>query len=123
MELLCEKSGGVLRELIRLAKKACEVALRQKMTQIKLKIAQEAVREVRKIYSIEDYHFPELDTVQRTGEPSSNTFDSANGKITICDELLHYKLILGYQDPEKGRWFDINPILIEDLERWRATNS
>ena len=31
--------------------------------------------------------------------------------------------ILGYQDPEQGRWFDINPILIDDLERWRAANA
>ena len=124
LKLMCEKSGGVMRELVRLARKACEVALVKKTAQIDLAIANDAVREVRKIYSIEDYHFPELDRVHRTGELTSNTFDSPrDGKIVICDELLHYKLILGYEDPERGRWFDINPILIEDLERWQAART
>jgi len=123
LELLCEKSGGVLRDLVRLARTACEVALRKKTNRVNLPIAQEAIREDRRTYSIEDYHFSELDTVHRTGALTSNSFDSPrHGKIVICDELLHYKLILGYQDPERGGWFDINPILLDDLERWRAAN-
>jgi len=119
LELLCEKSGGVMRDLVRLARTACEVALRKKTSQVDLAIAQEAIREDRRTYSIEDYQFPELDAVHRTGGLSSKTFDSPkHGKIVICHELLHYKLVLGYYDPNFGSWFDINPILSEDLERW-----
>lgn len=124
LELLCEKSGGVLRDLVRLARTACEVALRKKTNQVNLTIAQEAIREDWRTYSIEDYHFSELDAVHHTGALTSNSFDSLkHGKIVICDELLHYKLILGYQHPEHGRWFDINPILLDDLVRWRAANA
>jgi hypothetical protein len=122
--LLSEKSGGVIRDLVRLARTACEVALRKKMTQIDLGVAQEAIRDDRRTYSIEDYHFPELASVHQTGALTSNTFDSPkHGKIVICDELLHYKLVLGYEDEVRGRWFDVNPILLEDLERWRAANA
>lgn len=122
LELLCEKSGGVMRDLVRLARTACEVALRKQMNRVTLAIAQEAVQEDRRTYSIEDYHFPELDIVHHTGKLTSNSFDSPkHGKIVICDELLHYKLILGYRDPEQGRWFDVNPILIDDLKRYQAT--
>lgn len=121
LELLCEKSGGVMRDLVRLTRTACEVALQKGMRQVNLAIAQEAVREERQTYTIEDYQFPELDIVRRTGKLTSTTFDSPKrGKVVICDELLQYKLILGYQDPQQGRWFDINPILVDDLNRWQA---
>ncbi|PZO51651.1 MAG: hypothetical protein DCF15_14660 [Phormidesmis priestleyi] len=120
IELLCEKSGGVMRDLVRLARTACMVALQEKATRITQEIAEEAVREERRTYSIEDYHFPELDEVNRTGSTTSNVFDSPRGKVVICEELLHHKLILGYEDPGQGRWFDINPILADDLKRWRA---
>jgi hypothetical protein len=122
LNLLCEKSGGVMRDLVRLAKTSCEVALRKRARQVNLATAEEAVREVRSSFSIEDYHFPELETVHATGQLTSNTYDSPrDGKIVICDKLLHFKLILGYEDPKKGRWFDVNPIVIEELERWQAT--
>ena len=125
LELLCEKSGGVMRDLIRLARTACEVGLRKRVARVDLSIAREAVREVRKIYAIEDYHFPELDKVRRTGQLTTEAFDSprTGTQVVICDELLHYKLVLGYEDRERGRWFDVNPILMEDVERWRATNA
>lgn len=121
LELLCEKSGGVMRDLVRLARTACEIASRKKMSRVDLALAQEAIREDREGYTIADYQFPELDTVHRTGALTSNTFDSPkHGKTVICDELLHHKLVLGYQDLEYGRWFDINPILSGDLERWQT---
>jgi hypothetical protein len=121
VDLLCEKSGGVMRDLVRLVNTSCEVGLQKRVKQIDLEIAREAVREERKSYSIQDYHFAELDWVRREGTLNNNTFDSPrSGKIVICDELLHYKFILGYYDPECGWWFDINPILREDLKRWQV---
>jgi hypothetical protein len=121
LNLLCEKSGGVLRDLVRLARTSCEVALNKQSSRVTLAIAQEAVREERRTYFIEDYQFPELDAVHRTGELTNKSFDSPkHGSIVICNELLHHKLILGYQHPMHGNWFDINPILSDDLERWRA---
>ena len=121
--LLCEKSGGVMRDLVRLVSTTCVVALQEQVDRITLAVAKKAVREERKTYFIKDYYFPELDTVNRTGTTTSKIFDSPRDKIIICDELLHHKLILGYEDPEYGRWFDVNPILFEDLERWRAARS
>jgi hypothetical protein len=120
MDLLCEKSGGVMRELVRLVRTACEVALRKQASKIDRAIAEEAVREEHRTYTIEDYHFPELETVHRTGKLSSNEFDSPkHGRIVICNELLHYKLVLGYNDKKYERWFDVNPMLWVDLERWQ----
>jgi hypothetical protein len=122
LDLLCEKSGGVMRDLVRLARKACEVALSRKVSQITHDIALEAVQQEHKIYTIEDYHFPELAAVHRDGQLTNNTFDSPkHGKVVICNELLHYKLILGYQSPNRDRWFDVNPILLADLDRWQKT--
>jgi hypothetical protein len=119
MELLCEKSGGVLRDLVRLARMACQVALSRRVSRIDRSIAEEAVREEHRIYTIEDYHFPELEAVHRTGKLSSNVFNSPDGTIVICNELLHYKLVLGYNDKKYERWFDVNPMLWVDLERWQ----
>jgi hypothetical protein len=123
LDVLCEKSGGVMRDLVRLVRKACEVALGQKVKKITHGIALEAIEHERRTYTIEDYHYPELDTVRRSGQLTNNTFDTAKlGKVVICNELLHYKLILGYQDSKRGRWFDVNPVLWADLERWRKAN-
>ncbi len=44
LDLLCEKSGGVMRDLVRLARTAGEVAFRKKMNEINLAIAQDAIR-------------------------------------------------------------------------------
>ncbi|MEM9212857.1 MAG: hypothetical protein AAGD25_00640 [Cyanobacteria bacterium P01_F01_bin.150] len=123
LELMCEKSGGVMRDLVRLARMACTVASKKRASKIDVAIVKDAIREVRRIYSIEDYHFPELVLVHRTGKRSSNTFDvPSKGTIVICDELLHHRLILGYRDPDRGRWFDVHPILMDDLNRWQAAN-
>ncbi|MEO0457930.1 MAG: hypothetical protein AAF152_15305 [Cyanobacteria bacterium P01_A01_bin.114] len=104
LALLCEKSGGVMRDLVRLARTASELALRNQKSQVDLTLAEDAVREERKDYTIADYHFPELDAVHQTGQLTTNAFDSPReGSIVICDELLHYKLVLGYQDPKQGR--------------------
>lgn len=123
LELICEKSGGVMRDLVRLARTACEIGLRNKLIYVNLETAQEAVREVRREYNLSDYHYPELDSIHRTGKLTTQTHSLPNkGEFIICDELLQNKLVLGYYNQMQDSWFDINPILIEDLKRWQAAN-
>ena len=123
-EIICEKSGGVMRDLVRLARTACEVSLRRKLLYIDLDVAQEAVQEVRREYNLSDYHFPELDKIHHTGRLTTNTHSLPNkGEFVICDELLQNKFVLGYYNSNRKSWFDVNPILVEDLKAWQATNS
>ena len=123
-EIICEKSGGVMRDLVRLARTACEVSLRRNLLYIDLDAAQEAVQEVRREYNLSDYHFPELDKIHRTGLLTTNTHSLPNkGEFVIGDELLQNKFVLGYYNSNRKSWFDVNPILVEDLKAWQATNS
>ncbi|GAB1539576.1 hypothetical protein NUACC21_22430 [Scytonema sp. NUACC21] len=124
LELICDKSGGVMRDLVRLARTACEIGLRNKLILVTLEIAQEAVQEVRREYNLSDYHYPELDSIHRTGKLTTKAHSLPNkGEFIICDELLQNKLVLGYYNSRQESWFDINPILIEDLKRWQAANN
>jgi len=124
LELLCEKSGGVMRDLIRLAGIACKVAKRKQAASIDIAIAEEAVKKLHNYYRIYDFHFPELAAIHRTGQLTTNKHSlPERGEFVICDDLLQNKLALGYHDEATGRrWYDINPILIEDLKPWKATN-
>jgi hypothetical protein len=123
LELICEKSGGVMRDLVRLARTSCEVALRKKLIHVDLDAAQGAVQEVRREYNLSDYHYPELESVHRTGGLTTKTHSlPSKGEFVICDELLQNKFVLGYYDQQHNSWFDVNPIIREDLERWQATN-
>jgi hypothetical protein len=124
LELICEKSGGVMRDLVRLARTACEVGLRNKLNSVDLDTAQEAVQEVRKEYNLSDYHYPELYSIHKTGKLTTKTHTLPNkGEFIICDELLQNKIVLGYYNSRQEPWFDINPILIEDLQRWQTANN
>jgi hypothetical protein len=90
---------------------------------VDLDAAQEAVQEVRREYNLSDYHYPELDSVHRTGCLTTKIHSlPSKGEFVICDELLQNKFVLGYYDNRRNSWFDVNPILIEDLERWQAAN-
>lgn len=123
LELLCEKSGGVMRDLIRLSRTACQIAVKYQLICVNQQVAEEAVKEERKAYTISDYHFPELAKVHQTGRLTTNTHNLPDkGEFVICDELLQNKFVLGYYDQNKNSWFDVNPILIEDLERWQSAN-
>ena len=124
VELMCEKSGGVMRDLVRLARTSCEFGLQKKLLFIDLETAKTAVQEVRKEYNLNDYHYPELDFVHRHGKLTTKTHSLPNrGEFIICDELLQNKLVLGYYNSIQESWFDINPIMIEDLQRWQAANN
>ena len=124
LELICEKSGGVMRDLVRLARTACEIGLRNRLGLIDLETAKEAVQEVRKEYNLSDYHYPELDKIHRSGQLTTTTHSlPGKGEFIICDELLQNKLVLGYYNSRQQSWFDINPILLEDFQRWQTANS
>lgn len=124
LDFICEKSGGVIRDLVRLARATCLVASRKNLIYVDLDIAKEAVQEDRREYNLSDYHFPEMDIVHRTGRLTTNTYSLPNkGEFVICDELLKNKLVLGYYDVSRTSWFDVNPILLDDLERWQAANT
>jgi hypothetical protein len=123
LELICEKSGGMMRDLVRLARTACEVALRKKMLNVDLEVAKETVQQIRKEYVLSDYHYPELDIVHRTGRLTTKTHSlPGKGEFVISEELLQNKFVLSYYDNQNNLWFDVNPILLEDLERWQAAN-
>ncbi|NEO76708.1 P-loop NTPase fold protein [Moorena sp. SIO4G3] len=51
LDLLSEKSGGVIRDLIRLARTACQVAVKNKKEYVDTTIAQEAIQEERRAIS------------------------------------------------------------------------
>lgn len=123
LELICEKSGGVMRDLVRLARTSCQVGYKKNFLHVDLEIAKEAVLENRKEYNLSDYHFPEMDVIHRTGKLTSRTHNlGAKGELVIADELLQNKFVLGYYESGHS-WFDVNPILMEDLQRWQASNS
>lgn len=123
LELICEKSGGVIRDLVRLALIACRIASRRRLSHVDLAVAKEAVQEECGSYNLSDYHFPEMDKIHRTGRLTTTTYSLPNkGEFVICDELLKIKHVLGYYDASHTSWFDVNPILIEKLKRWQAVN-
>ena len=124
LELICEKSGGVIRDLVRLARTACEIGLRKRLNLVDLDTAKSAVQEVRREYNLDDYQYPEIHSVHITGKLTSKTHSlPQKGEFIICDELLQNKLVLGYYNSRQKSWFDINPILIEDLQRWQEANN
>jgi hypothetical protein len=125
LELICEKSGGLMRELIRLARTACEISLEKKLFSVDLEVAQIAVQDVHREYNLEDYHYPILQSLHLTGKLVTTTHSlPGRGEFIICDELLQNKIVLGYSNSRQEPWFDINPILLEDLLRWQnAQNS
>ena len=85
-------------------------------------MAEQAVKEERQAYTISDYQFPELAAIHRTGRLTTKTHTLPNkGEFVISDELIQNKFLLGYYDKNQNPWFDVNPILIEDLQRWQAT--
>ncbi|NER46893.1 MAG: AAA family ATPase [Symploca sp. SIO1A3] len=123
IDLLCEKSGGVMRDLIRLARTSCEVALKKKREYVDKVTAEDAVKEERKAYTLRDYHFPELAKVHQTGRLTTNSYSlPSKGNFVICDELLQNKFVLGYYDENLHEWYDVNPILLEDVQRWEIKN-
>ncbi|HEY9802258.1 MAG TPA: ATP-binding protein [Leptolyngbyaceae cyanobacterium] len=114
-------SGGVLRELIRLANICCLICLRlvrQKPGEkivIDDQIIEQAIKEIRNELSLrlgkEDFKI--LQTTYEDFEPD-------DVKQPEFLELLHGLYILEYRNDET--WYDIHPILVETLKRRELRN-
>ncbi len=125
-DLLCEKSGGVMRDLIRLAGEACLLASTKKLAAVDLPTAEAVIRkELGSRFNLHEYHYPRLTAIRQTGRLTSQvTSLTDQEEMRICDEMLLNKLALGYQDASTGKpWFDINPLIAEDVEQWQTPPS
>ncbi|MBU7581465.1 MAG: ATP-binding protein [Nostoc sp. TH1S01] len=109
-------SGGVLRELIRIANVCCLICLRlikqtpEARIVIDSQVIEQAIKEIRNELSLrlgkEDFKI--LKTIYEDFEPD-------DVKQSEFLELLHGLFILEYRNDET--WYDIHPILIETLKR------
>ena len=115
-------SGGVLRELIRLANVCCRICLRlirQKPGEkivIDDQIIEQAIKQIRNDLSMrlgrEDFEI--LKTTY-------NNFEPDDVKQQEFLELLHGLYILEYRNDET--WYDVHPILVENLRRRGLINA
>ncbi|MBD2338415.1 ATP-binding protein [Calothrix sp. FACHB-156] len=115
-------SGGVLRELIRLANVCCLICLRlirrkpEERIVIDDQVIEQAIKEIRNELSLrlgkEDLRI--LATTYHNFEPE-------DVKQSEFLELLHGLYILEYRNDET--WYDIHPILVETLRRRGMINS
>ncbi|MBD2598066.1 ATP-binding protein [Nostoc spongiaeforme FACHB-130] len=109
-------SGGVLRELIRIANVCCLICLRlikqtpEAKIVIDSQVIEQAIKEIRNELSLrlgkEDFKI--LKTIYEDFEPD-------DVKQSEFLELLHGLFILEYRNDET--WYDVHPILIETLKR------
>ncbi|MBW4522218.1 MAG: KAP family NTPase [Scytolyngbya sp. HA4215-MV1] len=121
--LLCEKSGGVMRDLIRLCYEACILAKQNKLTIVDLPTSEAAIRKERgSRFNLHEYHFPRLAAIRQTGRLTSGVKSLTDREeMEICDEMLLNKLALGYRDASTGKpWFDVNPLIAEDVALWQT---
>ncbi|MDZ8261153.1 ATP-binding protein [Nostoc sp. ChiQUE01b] len=115
-EMIVVYSGGVLRELIRLANICCLICLRLirrkpgERIVIDDQIIEQAIKEIRNDLSLrlgkEDFQI--LKTTYENFEPD----DVQQSEFL---ELLHGLRILEYRNDET--WYDVHPILVETLKR------
>ncbi|WP_103127048.1 AAA family ATPase, partial [Nostoc cycadae] len=109
-------SGGVLRELIRIANVCCRICLRlirQKPGEkivIDEQILEQAIKQIRNDLSIrlgrEDFEILKITYEQ---------FDPQDVQQQKFLELLHGLYVLEYRNDET--WYDVHPILVETLKR------
>jgi len=109
-------SGGVLRELIRIAKECCRICLRTIRRNpsaeviINDKILLEAINKIRNDFSIR-LGKVDIDILQSVYEQ----FMPNDPKQAEFLDLLHGLYVLEYRTDET--WYDVHPILIESLKR------
>jgi nucleoside-triphosphatase THEP1 len=114
-------SGGVLRELIRIAKECCRICLRMIRRNpsaeviIDDKILLQAINKIRNDFSIR-LGKVDIDILQSVYEQ----FMPNDPKQAEFLDLLHGLYVLEYRTDET--WYDVHPIIIETLRRQGAIN-
>ena len=122
INLLVQKSGGLLRDLIRLTQTSCREAMVAKVDYIDKKHAEKAVQELANEQSkgLGDIHWQELAKVHETKKITTTLAKlSVAGEIkevAVCNQLLSGRHIFSYSD-EAGTWFDVHPILLANIAK------
>ncbi len=119
--VLVEKSGGLLRDLIRLCQTACRGAFREAVDRVDGRLAEAAVRALTREQAgnLLSVHWEVLHEVHRTKRLSDRVAELPEGgeirRVVVCHQLLEGRHILAYANDET--WFDAHPFLLADLAR------
>ncbi|MBD2486216.1 ATP-binding protein [Aulosira sp. FACHB-615] len=116
VEKLVVQSGGVLRELIRIANECCRICLRlirrkpDEKVLIDDSILEQAINKIRNDYSIRlgKIEFEVLQSIY-------DNFMPDDPKQLEFLDLLHGLYVLEYRNDET--WYDVHPIIVETLRR------
>ena len=107
LELLAEKSGGLLRTLIDLTNEACLLAIVNKRTKVSVADVEVAVGKERASYarSLQPTHYTALRETRKT-KIIENTQE--------YQDLLFNLSVLEYRNDDPNPWYDVHPI-VQDL--------
>ena len=108
-ELIAKKSGGNVRQLIKIVKESALKANRNKSTTIILTDVKDALHDIRRDYSSASMEIKEfLDFINENKNPKDYSDDSIK-KLKIA---TNQSLIFAYYNGEI--WYDLNPIILDD---------
>jgi len=108
-ELIAKKSGGNIRQLIKIVKESALKAHRNKSETIILADVKDALHDIRRDYSSASVEIKEfLDFIEKNKNPKDYSDDSIK-KLKIA---TNESLIFAYYNGEI--WYDLNPIILDD---------
>jgi hypothetical protein len=107
LELLCEKSGGLVRHLLELTSTACIRASLKKRSKIHLEDVEDAVGRMRATYSrmITPEQKIRLQEIYASKQIQNSELDQ---------QLLYSLMLLEYRNDDPNPWYDVHPI-VQDL--------
>ena len=108
LELLAEKSGGLIRSLISLTNEACLQALLKGRTQVRLEDVQVAVKEDL-ANSLRILRKDQLDLLREIRQQKS--IDNTEP----YQQLLYNLSVLEYRNDDPTPWYDVHPVLWDNL--------
>lgn len=107
--LIAKKSGGNLRQLVKLVKESSVKAIKTKSTKIRLYDVDNAIIDIKRDYSAASIEIKEfLDYIKENKKPKSYSDESLK-KLKIA---TNESLIFAYYNGEL--WYDLNPIIVID---------